>query len=100
MHANGWGVKQNNEEALKWFKKAADQGSALAQFNIGILYSNTGRNEDAVEWLQKAADQNNPDALYQLGVLYQRGMGVNRDIRKSFELFYSANAHGYKPRKD
>ena len=35
---NGDGVKQDFTSAMEWFKKAADRGSADAQFRIGILY--------------------------------------------------------------
>ena len=27
---NGWGVKKNNAEAVKWYRKAAEQGNDLA----------------------------------------------------------------------
>ena len=38
MYANGHGVPQNYVEALKWFRKAAEQGDAAAQFNLGFMY--------------------------------------------------------------
>ena len=34
MYANGWGVEQDYEEAVKWFQKAAEQGHAEAQDNL------------------------------------------------------------------
>ena len=40
MYNNGLGVIQNDAEALKWYKLAAAQGSAIAQFNIGLMYDN------------------------------------------------------------
>ena len=38
MYVNGEGVPENNAEAVKWFRKAADQGFADAQFNLGRMY--------------------------------------------------------------
>jgi TPR repeat protein len=38
MYREGEGVPQNYAEALKWFRKAADQGNANAQFKLGIMY--------------------------------------------------------------
>lgn len=38
LHAKGKGVKQNYATALDWFRKAADQGSTMAQTNLGWMY--------------------------------------------------------------
>jgi TPR repeat protein len=38
MYGNGQGVPQSYAEALKWFRKAANQGNAAAQFNLGLMY--------------------------------------------------------------
>ncbi|WP_296820939.1 hypothetical protein [Thiobacillus sp.] len=39
MLMNGQGTKQDLPAAAGWFRKAADQGHALAQFNMGIFYA-------------------------------------------------------------
>jgi TPR repeat protein len=33
------GVKQDAAEAVKWYRKAAEQGYARAQFNLGLMYA-------------------------------------------------------------
>ena len=38
MCANGEGVKQDHKEAVVWFRKAAEEGLAVAQFNLGTMY--------------------------------------------------------------
>jgi uncharacterized protein len=38
-YAKGDGVPQNFTEAVKWFRKAADQGNADAQHNLGLYYA-------------------------------------------------------------
>jgi TPR repeat protein len=38
MYENGHGVPQNYAAAAAWYRKAADQGNALAQLNLGIMY--------------------------------------------------------------
>jgi hypothetical protein len=38
MYANGDGVPKVSTEAVKWFRKAGDQGNAQAQFNLGVMY--------------------------------------------------------------
>ena len=38
MHYFGQGVAQDDKEAVKWYKLAADQGDADAQFSLGLSY--------------------------------------------------------------
>jgi TPR repeat protein len=38
----GWGVPLDYTEAMKWYRKAAEQGNAKAQCGIGSMY-NFGR---------------------------------------------------------
>ena len=40
MYATGQGISQDYQEALKWYRKAAQQGFAKAQFNLGVTYFN------------------------------------------------------------
>ena len=46
---------------MKWFRKAAEQGYAVAQYNLGRNYcEGTGvsqNKEEAKKWLRKAANQ-------------------------------------------
>ena len=39
MYAKGQGVPQDYSEAVKWYRLAADQGDATAQFNLGGMYA-------------------------------------------------------------
>ena len=63
MYYAGRGVVQNDAKAVLWYQKAADQGNANAQTNLGdMYYAGRGVVKDdtkAVLWLQKAADQGN-----------------------------------------
>ena len=40
MYQNGRGVPQDDAEAAKWFRLAAEQGDAEAQHNLGVMYDN------------------------------------------------------------
>jgi len=59
LYDYGRGVPQDYAEAMRWYRKAADQGNAGAQNNIGTLYDNgQGVRQDlpqARAWMQKAA---------------------------------------------
>ena len=37
--ATGQGVPQDYAEAVKWYRKAAEQGDVNAQHNIGLMYT-------------------------------------------------------------
>ena len=38
MYDNGEGVVEDDKEALKWYRKAAEQGYFYAQNNLCVLY--------------------------------------------------------------
>ena len=38
MYLTGLGVPPNHAEAAAWFRRAAEQGDADAQLNLGIMY--------------------------------------------------------------
>lgn len=38
MYNSGRGVKENQEEAFKWYKRAAEAGLSISQFNLGLMY--------------------------------------------------------------
>lgn len=40
MYGNGEGVLQDDVEAVRWYRLAAEQGDAKAQGNLGAMYAN------------------------------------------------------------
>ena len=61
----------NSESAAAWYRQAADQGHAEAQFRLGLLYRD-GRGVPQVRivaamWLRRASDQGHAEAASQLG---------------------------------
>ena len=90
-------IKKQYEEAAKWLRKAAEQGDADAQYNLGVCYDN-GRGvpqdyAEAVKWYRKAAEQGDADAQYNLGVCYIFGRGVKRDCEEAEKWFIKAVEH-------
>jgi TPR repeat protein len=67
MCDEGRGVPQNDTQAIIWCRKAADQGFAQAQFNLGLMYENgLGALRDKViaySPFNLAADLNLSDAI-------------------------------------
>jgi len=84
MYANGQGVQQDYRQAAAWYRKAADQGNASAQNNLGVKYFNgQGVQQDYKEaalWYLKAAEQGNATAQGNLGLMYSKGQGVPYDL--------------------
>ena len=89
--ATGFAEKKKYEEAVKWFRKAADLGEPNAQYNLGLCYyKGQGIKQDleeAVKWLKKAAGQGLVFAQYNLGVCYYSGQGVKQDFKEAAKWF-------------
>ena len=80
MFGNGQGVSQDYAEAIKWFRLAAVQGDADAQYSLGRRYYNgEGVAKDyaeAAKWFRLGAEQGHAGAQYALGVMFN--LGSNR----------------------
>ena len=86
----GEGVAKDPVEAVKWYRKAAEQNFAPAQYNLGLCYEQGvakdereelfpvfgGEPIEAVKWYRKAAEQNYAPAQNNLGLCYENGKGV------------------------
>ncbi len=98
MYENGDGVEQDYEEALEWFRKAAEQGDLLAQYSLGDMYENGNGveqdYEEALEWFRKAAEQGLSLAQYSLGLMYENGNGVEQDYEEAEKWFRKAAEQG------
>ena len=82
-YGNVFSEKKDYSEAMRWYRKAAEQGHADAQLKIGFLYHNgLGVEQDyseAMKWCRKAAEQGYANAQNGMGLLYQNGFGVEQD---------------------
>ncbi|CEM62740.1 hypothetical protein TPHV1_490002 [Treponema phagedenis] len=89
MYDNGEGTAVDKNQAFYWFSKAAEQGFAWAQNNLGRMYSNgegtaVDKNQ-AFYWFSKAAEQGFAEAQCNLGSMYYNGEGTDVD-KTSFLL--------------
>jgi len=92
------GVHQSNEEAAKWWEKAARHGHAEAQCNLGLMYSK-GKGvpqsfQKAIEYYELSARQGYAAPECSLGVMYYYGLGVEKDWNKAREWWTRAAKHG------
>ena len=98
-YAEGKVVAKDEAEALRWYRKAADQGCAEAQYRLGKWYtyhSTIGRKSEAEMWFRKAAEQGHLAAQHRLGVLHLTGEGdVTTNYVEAVRLFRKGAESGY-----
>lgn len=105
MYVEGYPeIDPNAELAFEWMKKAADQGLAMAQQTLGMMYeSGLGTKKDnklAMEYYAKAATQNWPRAYHDVGMMYFNGLGVQQDFDTALEYNKKGAELGDKHSKD
>lgn len=96
------GKAKDYAEAVLWYRKAAEQGNANAQTNLGFMIEKGyGIKQDyieAIRWYRKAAEQGNDLGQANLGLMYQNGLGVEQDyteaVRWSRKAAEQGNATG------
>ncbi|PYR64584.1 MAG: hypothetical protein DMG20_16230 [Acidobacteria bacterium] len=80
MYMIGQGVEKDSDQAIKWYKAAADQGNADAQFFLGAIYLLPQRDiPEGLKWLRLSADQGMQDAQFLLGMAYLKGQNFTHD---------------------
>ena len=100
-YEEGWGgVEKNLEVAIAWYRKAAEQGYDVAQYNLGnCLFNGLGCVENRAEafaWYKKAAEKNVAEAQNMVARYYEQGWsGVTKNIVKAFEWYKKAAEQGF-----
>jgi uncharacterized protein len=78
----GQGVDKNFDDAIYWYRMAADRGDPVAQTNLGYLYETGGNGSvnpaEAAKWYMRAAVSGFARAQFNLGTLYLQGTGLER----------------------
>ncbi len=93
MYFAGRGVARNEGQFIFWTRKAAEQGHAVAQANLGWAYEEgrgVGRDARlAAEWYGKAyqglpgmAEAGHPAAQFRVGNMYLMGLGLPKGEKK------------------
>ena len=98
-HQYGRGIAKSDQEAVRWYRDAAERGNASAMANLGYMYDvGAGvRNDDAeaVRWYRLAAEAGNPLAMENLGLFYKAGRGGARDDAEAVRWYRAAAERGY-----
>jgi TPR repeat protein len=87
IYHNGRGLLKDDKMAVKWFTLAAEQGSADAQYNLGVMYANGEGvrqcGKAAVKWYTLAAEQGHANSQGNLSIQYALGKGVKENKVKA-----------------
>lgn len=103
MHEHGQGVAQDLTLAMNWYRKAAAQNDARAQFNLGWIYENAPEQgeaavsrdmAEAIRWYSLAAEQGLAEARYNLGAMYAQGRAGAPDYARALRWFRLAADQG------
>jgi predicted aspartyl protease len=101
----GEGFQKDDTEAVKWYRKAAEQDNVEAQLNLGYIYGrhslDVGATKDATEavkWYRTAAEQGNGRGQRFLGLSYWLGAGVPKNYVEAYKWLTLASVWGAKDR--
>lgn len=96
----GRGVPKDLRIAQSWYEKAAAQGHAQAQSNLGLILFQTGDRGKAMPWLKLASDKGDARAQYVYGTALFNGDLVAKDWPRAYALMSRAAASGLPPAGD
>lgn len=104
LYYHGHGVKESDEEALRWYERAAQQGLSQAQFQAGNMYAyglGTAAGDLEVDrkaalFYFEAARQGHREAQYGLAILILAGKGVERDEAEAYKWMKRAADQGHE----
>ena len=100
LYLQGQVVPQDYLRAREWLERASSLGSAIAQYNLGVIHANGyTRNsqpnpKDAFFYFSISAEQNFSPATLAVAKCYYFGIGVAQDMHQSFRWFLAAAKQG------
>lgn len=101
--ANLMDQAQQDDGAVRWFRKAAEQGDAAGEYGLGVMYGKgEGVKQDnakALEYITRAAEKNHIEAVVALFATYTKGgFGVEPDAEKG--EFWAAKLEALAPKEE
>lgn len=93
-------IPQDNEQAEKWFRHAAEQGHSQAEQKLTALKEanpiDTPVSLAIDTAVHQIALQGNTQAQYQLGMKYLKGQDLPQDFKQAICWFFKAASRGHK----
>lgn len=83
MLFNGYGIKEDKYEALKYYELSAQKGSTNVMYYLGLMHENGDgipqNHKEAVRYYKMAADLGHPDAINNYGLMLETGQGIDQN---------------------
>jgi len=78
---SGNGVSKDISAAMQWYQRAAQQGSASAQYQLGLLYMDEPQQDkaQALSLFRQAAEQGHVNAQLEAGRLHAEALEKSKD---------------------
>jgi hypothetical protein len=86
------GLKQNKEEALKYFKRAAEGGHLISRYNLGCEEDENGDDVAAMRHWRLSASGGYRLSMHNLIVCFHDGLLHHANLAKTLQAFYLARA--------
>ena len=77
----------NKENAVFWYKKAANSGSVRACYNLGLIYELEENYIEARDWYKRAGENDDYKSIKKLADYYYYGYGCDVDYDKARALY-------------
>ena len=99
MYNRGRGVTIDYDQAVSWYRRAAEGGYAWAQYFLGLKLSlgqGVAQNEkEAANWYRRAAEQEHALAQYNLANMYLKGTAIPKSLESAYQWALIANAYAH-----
>jgi len=92
------GVKRDDEKAVSWWQKSANQDDTQSLNALGTFYYYDGSDENekkkALTYYEKSAKLGDDEAKALIGFLTVKGLGLTKDEKKGIEILQSEAENG------
>ena len=100
----GDGIYQDREEAIKWYKCAAEKGHIYSQRRLAEMYEEgelvQQDYKESFKWYDKMTECGDIEALYITGLCYLEGKGVKANREEANARIKKAASVGFKEAKE
>ena len=91
-HMGGMGLEQNEEEAIKYWEKAAEGGHVIARHNLGYMEGRKGNHDAAMCHLRLSASGGLKKSMKSLIIYFEDGLLRHGDLAETLQVMYLASA--------
>ena len=94
--------KTKPEEAAYWLRRAAEKGSPLAKFDLGMIHYDRNEARESFHMMKQAGEAGSSTAQYNLGITHFQGWGkaIPRNLGKARYWIERAAGNGHSKARE